>query len=83
MVLDWVQNPAAQQIGNLQSVINSKTGTYGLAKLVPRGALSAVLDNQTVPAFSTSSGSRILLYSYRMLDGSNKNAVYQYNEYGY
>ncbi len=77
--LDWVQNLAAQQINGVQAVIN-EAGTYGSSKPVPRGATSAVLNNGTnVPAYSADSGSRVVLFSYRMLDGSNKTAVYRYN----
>ena len=76
--LDWVQNPAAQQIGNVQAVVNTVTGSYGPSKGVPRGATSAILDNVTVPAF-TSSTTRNLLFGYRMLDASGKTAVYTYN----
>lgn len=76
--LDWVQNPAAQQIGNVQAVVNTVTGSYGPSKGVPKGATSAILDNVTVPAF-TSSTTRNLLFGYRMLDGSGKTAVYTYN----
>lgn len=78
LTVDWVQNPAAQQIGGAQSVVNTTTGSFGPTKAVPRGATSVVLDNQTVPAFG-SPPRRTLLLSYRMLDTSNKTAVYQYN----
>ena len=76
--LDWVQNPSAQQIGGITGVINSSSGSFGPNRFVPRGALSAILDNQTIPSFSTT-GNRTLFYGYRMVDGSGKQGVYQYN----
>lgn len=77
--VDWVQNPAAQQIGGVEAVVNTTSGSFGPTRSVPKGATSVILDNVTVPAFSTTSASRTLLFSHRMLDGSNKTAVYSYN----
>lgn len=79
--MDWVQNTAAQQISTVQPVINATNGSFGTAKTVPRGATSVVLDNpdQIVPAFATDTGSRTVLFGYRMTDGSSKTAVYMYN----
>lgn len=77
--VDWVQNPAAQQIGGVQAVVNTTSGSFGPMRSVPKGATSAILDNVTVPAFTASSANRTLLFSHRMLDGSNKTAVYIYN----
>lgn len=77
--LDWLQNPSAQQIGSIQGVINTSNGTFGPGRFVPRGNLSGVLDNQTIPAFGPTTANRTLLYGYRMLDSSSKTAVYQYN----
>jgi hypothetical protein len=73
--LDWIQNISAQQIGNARGFIG---GTFGPSKFVLRGATSVVLNNQTVPAFNTTS-TRGFLLGYRMLDGSNKTAFYRYN----
>jgi hypothetical protein len=74
--VDWVQNPAAQQIDGIQVV--DTTGSYASMFTVSKGATSAVLTNAVVPAFSTTT-TRSLLFRYRMLDGSNKTAVYTYN----
>jgi hypothetical protein len=74
--VDWVKNPAAQQIGGVQVIDTS--GSYGTMFSVSKGATSVVLTNAVVPAFSTTT-TRSLLLSYRMLDGSNKTAVYTYN----
>jgi hypothetical protein len=76
--VDWVQNVSAQQIGNVQTVVNSTTGSFGPSKFVPRGATSVVVDNQTVPAFGPTQ-LRTLLLGYRMLDSSGKTAVYTFN----
>lgn len=78
--VDWVQNLSAQQIGGVSAVIDTNLGSYGPLKGVPRGATSAILDNQTVPLFNTTSNvGRNLLFVYRMNDASNKTAVYTYN----
>ncbi|HQS31246.1 MAG: hypothetical protein B7X59_08720 [Polaromonas sp. 39-63-203] len=77
--LDWVQNLSAQQVGGVSAVINTTSGSFGPNRFVPRGATSAILDNQTVPAFTATAANRTLLFGYRMLDTSNKTAVYQYN----
>jgi hypothetical protein len=76
LTLDWTLNVSAQQIGSAQAMVSP--GTFGPQKGVPRGATSAVLDNQTVPAF-TSTSSRAFLLGYRMLDGSSKSTVYRFN----
>ena len=78
LTVDWVQNPAAQQIGGAQAVTDTTSGGYGPMKQVPRGATSVVLDNQTVPQFGTNIG-RTLNFNYRMLDTSIKTTVYTYN----
>lgn len=75
---DWSQNPAAQHIAGVQAVVNGTTGSFGPTKPVPKGATSVVLDNQTVPAFDATT-TRTVLFGYRMLDSSNKTAVYTYN----
>jgi hypothetical protein len=78
--VDWVQNPSAQQIGGVQAVTDTTSGGFGPTKGVPKGATSATLDNQTVPLFNTTNPvGRTLLFSYRMIDSSNKTAVYTYN----
>lgn len=77
--VDWLQNIAAQQIGGVNAVFDSASLSFGPTKFVPRGALSAILDNTTVPAFSATTANRTLLFNYRMLDNSNKSAAYQYN----
>jgi hypothetical protein len=74
--LDWIQNISAQQVGGAQAFVSG--GSFGPTKFVPRGATSVVLNNQTVPAF-TSTSLRGVLFGYRMLDTSNKTAVYRYN----
>ena len=78
LALDWVQNPSAEQIGGITGVIDN-FGTFGPNRFVPRGVLSAILNNHTIPSFSTTTGNRTLFYGYRMVDGSGKQGVYQYN----
>ena len=55
-------------------------GTYSASTNVRRGATSVVIapNLQQVPAL-TSTGTRSLLFNYRMLDSSMKSAVYTYN----
>ena len=77
--VDWLQNVSAQQIGGVNAVIDSTFLSFGPTKFVPRGALSAILDNTTVPVFGPTTANRTLLFNYRMLDNSNKSAAYQYN----
>jgi hypothetical protein len=78
LTVDWVVNPSAQQVSGVQAVVNTATGSFGPTMGVPKGATSAVLNNVTVPAFTTSTA-RTVLFGYRMLDSSNKTAVYTYN----
>ncbi|WP_316876598.1 hypothetical protein [Ralstonia edaphi] len=78
--LDWAQNPSAQQIGGAAVTVDLK-GTYSATTNVARGATSAVINlpnPQQVPAL-TSSGTRSVLFNYRMLDNSLKSMVYTYN----
>ena len=78
--LDWAQNPSAQQIGGAAITVDLK-GTYSATTNVARGATSAVINlpnPQQVPAL-TSSGTRSVLFNYRMLDNSLKSMVYTYN----
>lgn len=80
VAVDWVQNLAAQQIGSAAVTVDLK-GTYSASTNVARGATSAVINLsnlQQVPAL-TNSGTRSLLFNYRMLDNSLKSAVYTYN----
>ncbi|MGN7101597.1 hypothetical protein ACTHR6_08310 [Ralstonia holmesii] len=79
MVVDWAQNPSAQQIGSAAVTVDLK-GTYSASTNVARGATSAVINlpSQQVPAL-TSSGTRSVLFNYRMLDNSLKSMVYTYN----
>lgn len=76
---DWVQNPSAQQIASAAVTVDLK-GTYSASTNVRRGATSVVIapNLQQVPAL-TSTGTRSLLFNYRMLDSSMKSAVYTYN----
>jgi hypothetical protein len=76
--LDWAHNLSAQQVGGAQAVVNTTSGSFGPSKFVPKGATSVVLDNQTVPAFTTTTN-RTILFGYRMLDSSSKTAVYTFN----
>lgn len=81
MTVDWVQNQSAQQISFIQSIVDLSTGTYGASVGVPKGALSTTI-NYSTPALDGNTAppnSRTLLFGYRMLDGSNKTAVYSYN----
>ncbi|AOY95693.1 hypothetical protein BKK79_28690 [Cupriavidus sp. USMAA2-4] len=73
---DWAQNAAAEQIGNVQVTVDTK-GNWGASTPVPKGATSVVV-NAAVPAFTTTT-TRGFLFGYRMLDSSNKTAVYEYN----
>ncbi len=80
VAVDWAQNPAAQQIGGAAVTVDLKN-TYSGTINVPKGATSAVINlpnSQQVPAL-TSSGTRSLLFNYRMLDNSLKSMVYTYN----
>jgi hypothetical protein len=80
LTVDWVQNPAAQQIASAQAVTDTTSGGYGPMKQAARGATSLVLDNQTVPQFGTLPNvGRTLNFSYRMLDTSSKTSNYTYN----
>lgn len=78
LTLDWTQNPSAQQIGSVNVIVDTAAGSFGPGRSVARGALSALVDNMTVPAF-TPTTSRTLLLNYRMGDGSVKSSTYQYN----
>ena len=80
LTVDWAQNPSAQQIGSAAVTVDTK-GTYSASTNVARGATSAVIglpNSQQVPAL-TSSGTRSVLFNYRMLDNSLKSMVYTYN----
>ena len=82
LVVDWLQNPSAQQVGGVNVITNNATGSFGPGKSVARGALSVMINNMTVPSFVATTAApamRTVLFSYRMLDGSVKSAVYQYN----
>lgn len=82
LVVDWLQNPSAQQIGGVNVITDNATGSFGQGRFVDRGALSATIDNMTVPSFVAIApvpAMRTFLFSYRMLDGSIKTAGYQYN----
>ena len=89
LTMDWVQNPLAQQIRSVYASI-AADGTYGQSQAVQRGALSVVynpalvdgIPTDTISALSTTTGSlsrRYLEYGYRVLDNSDKDAVYQYD----
>ncbi|RZJ14629.1 MAG: hypothetical protein EOO54_19170 [Haliea sp.] len=59
-----------------------RNGSYGTTSFVPKGATSVVLDKLTVPPFVAQQGqlpNRNIIFSYRMMDTSNKTAVYRYN----
>ncbi len=80
LAVDWAQNPSAQQISSAAVTVDLK-GTYSASTNVARGATSVVIglpNSQQVPAL-TSSGTRSVLFNYRMLDNSLKSAVYTYN----
>lgn len=80
LTVDWAQNPSAQQIGSAAVTVDTK-GTYSASTNVARGATSAVIglpNSQQVPAL-TSSGTRSVLFNYRMLENSLKSMVYTYN----
>jgi hypothetical protein len=76
--VDWLQNRSAQQIGYVSAVVNAVTGSYGPPKPLPKGVTSAVLDNVTVPAFTTGT-TRTIQTGYRTMDASAKTATYTYN----
>jgi hypothetical protein len=76
--LDWVQNPAAQQVSGVAAVFDA-FGSYGPSQQVAPGATSMVL-NASVPAFNlTTPPSRTVKFNYRTTDGTVKSSVYQYN----
>jgi|GEM_PF-638910 len=80
LTVDWALNPSAQQIGSAAVTVDTK-GTYSASTNVAKGATSAVINLpnlQQVPAL-TSSGTRSVLFNYRMLDNSLKSMVYTYN----
>lgn len=82
LVVDWLQNPSAQQIGRVDVITDNATGSFGPGKSVARGALSVTIDNMTVPSFVATTAApamRTFSFGYRMLDGSIKTAGYQYN----
>ena len=82
LVVDWLQNPSAQQVGSVNVITDNATGSFGPGKSVARGALSVMIDNVTVPSFvavGVTPAMRTFLFGYRMLDGSIKTAGYQYN----
>lgn len=74
--VDWTQNISAQQIGGVQ--IWQQNGSYSGTTSVAKGLTSINVPNVAVPATSSSSG-RIILFSYRMTDGSSKTMTYAYN----
>ena len=76
--VDWVQNPAAPQIGSALASVDT-LGSFGVSKFVALGATSMVYDIATVPAFAAPSGIRAILMGYRSTDSSNRSAVYTYN----
>lgn len=76
--IDWVQNPAAPQIGSALASVDA-AGNFGVNKFVALGATSMVYDIATVPAFAAPSGIRAILIAYRSTDSSNRSAVYTYN----
>ncbi|MGO4157543.1 hypothetical protein [Cupriavidus sp. YAF13] len=76
LTADWVQNVSAQQIGSVAATVDNN-GTWSTSTPAPRGATSIVV-NAAVPAF-TATTNRGLLFGYRMLDNSNKSAVFTYN----
>ena len=76
--IDWVQNPAAPQIGGALASVDAQ-GNFGVSKAAAVGATSLVYDIATVPAFAAPSGIRTILMGYRSTDSSNRSAVYTYN----
>jgi len=85
LTLDWVQNPSAEQIKGIEVSIDPPHASYDSGTTVPKGATSATDTppaSTPVPAFNGSTTppvGRSLLFGYRVLDGSNKTAVYSYN----
>ncbi|MCO5398231.1 hypothetical protein [Ralstonia soli] len=81
LTLDWAQNPSAEQIGRIEVTTDTKGANFDVGTVVPKGATSATDTPPTpVPAFpATGPAGRALLFGYRMLDNSNKTAVYTYN----
>ncbi|WP_432257722.1 hypothetical protein [Cupriavidus sp. TMH.W2] len=73
---DWIQNIAAEQIGSVAVTVDA-IGSYSTSKQAPKGVTSLVVE-APVPAM-TSSSVRAVLFGYRMLNNSNKTAVYTYN----
>lgn len=74
--VDWVQNIAAEQI-SAAAISVDLVGTYSTSTPVAKGVTSVVVIAQA-PAFNASS-IRSLLFNYRMLDNSNKSAVFTFN----
>ena len=81
LLLDWVQNSAAQQISSIQAIVNINTGTFGASAPLPKGVTSGTIPYavQAMDATTNPTFSRNVLLSYRMLDGSQKGSQYSYN----
>lgn len=84
LVLDWIQNVAAQQI-KIASASTTDNGAYSVLTDVGKG-LTSVTISATPNLFtglsgtpSASNGFRGLYFNYRMQDGSIKSSVYLYN----
>jgi len=75
MLVDWVQNPSAQQIGSVQMNIDYND-SYGPSQPVARGATSV---EWTTPVPALAGKQRTILLGYRMLDNTNKTSVFFYN----
>ncbi|MBK0391867.1 hypothetical protein [Ramlibacter algicola] len=76
--LDWVQNPAAQQMLNVGATIDG-VGSYGPNVAIAPGATSATL-TYAVPAMTVGNPpTRQVKFNYRTTDGTSKSSVFQWN----
>lgn len=74
--MDWVQNIAAEQISTIAISVDP-AGNYSTSTPVAKGVTSATVIAQAAAFNATSI--RSLLFNYRMLDNSNKSAVFTFN----
>jgi hypothetical protein len=86
--IDWIQNSSAEQIKNVWisqtdgSYDNSTSFKLGATSVnaVPNGTNATFTSLTGTPSYNSApyGGYREIGFSYRMLDGSTKNAVYTY-----
>lgn len=85
LTLDWIQNPAAQQISGVAVSINSEAAIspiFGVAKGLTNTTVTSPATDKFTSIAKNSDGTiastRTLYFAYRMLDGSSKKSVFAY-----